>query len=988
MAADPQHIVDQIRAFVAAADQTLTPNLADLSADYATHCTEANARLRRCVDHLRRGLRAEAIHLAEESPPLLELISVLDFAEAPQWANVCAMYELQRPVPLLIELAQELNEAYAAVEPARPLLDLHRRLALEHAPLAERIAVMRELAKLDPASAFWDEDFRLFESTRLKQIRNELPIAAKNKDRKSLDALMAEISAEGWRVEVPADLKTAVVRAHAAARQDHAVTQIQDALPQLDAAYGAMDLPTVTGLIEKIRRLATETRLTLPPELTEKIDPPEQWVRRQQAKAARQAEIDDAIAELTQAVADDHPVETLRQLESEVARAGGVTPDELAAQVAAAETRDAATKSKRKKQWVGVAAALLVALTAGGAIATRAVMHDQVGRRAYSTLADHHQKRDLAAAQADLKRFADETPYVLDRTDVAELAARVRSDAKGDKDRRQQFATAVSVADKAIETASATGAITDAVWNGALNESRAAAKLARSNDERAQADGLLARIDKFRANARADLDGNYRRRIDGFETRLTAYRAAADAGTLAAGDTDFRETLEQAGDLTANISDDRLADTRRRAERVRDGLQAVGVRLDLRQRETEALVRLKAATASADQWKSALQQYVDNCGGTDRARRFADTLDKADAWAAVEKTSRVIDDWTDLLAPAAIADRAKTVATALEAGDTPWSAALTDYQAYLAALEKAHAADGPWKDNFTEELNDKIYGDLNYIHVKSSGKRYYVPVKAKLEPALLNGVRRGTNVPHVKNPNALPGNTNNAKDRFIVSLSGDDFDGKLRPSPQSQLRGELSSLVKKVADGDALAGFAVTDRIVEATEVDPIVQVRLLQHAVGAIKESTVGSASLDEYAQAIDAFTPDDFEWMNPDNAEADKARDDAKKLIDDRAELLKRAREDIAKKCRQMQLALGRHVTGRGVLMKDASQWTVSTTSDTSGGRSVVVPAGKSWQTVGAIRDGQFTVARRGVVDAMDGLMVFFVSPASDESAARAEK
>jgi hypothetical protein len=81
--ADHQHIIDQIRAFIAAADHTKTPHLVELASEYASLCNDVNARLRKCTDYLRRGLRAEAIHLAEEHPVLLDMVSALDLSGQP-----------------------------------------------------------------------------------------------------------------------------------------------------------------------------------------------------------------------------------------------------------------------------------------------------------------------------------------------------------------------------------------------------------------------------------------------------------------------------------------------------------------------------------------------------------------------------------------------------------------------------------------------------------------------------------------------------------------------------------------------------------------------------------------------------------------------------------------------------------------------------------------------------------------------------------------
>jgi hypothetical protein len=216
---DYQNIADQIRAFVTAADQTKTPELVDLAAAYASLCNETNARLRRCTDLIHRGLRAEATHLADEHPVLLEVVAALDLPEAAEWASVCATYELVRPPPLLMEAAQELNEAYALAQPAEALLYRLRRLALDRGPLTERIAVMRKLSKIDTTSMFWDQDIQTFETVRLKEIKVESARAIESNDGPALARLLAEVNAPDWRLPPNADLRARLVRAETSNRQ-------------------------------------------------------------------------------------------------------------------------------------------------------------------------------------------------------------------------------------------------------------------------------------------------------------------------------------------------------------------------------------------------------------------------------------------------------------------------------------------------------------------------------------------------------------------------------------------------------------------------------------------------------------------------------------------------------------------------------------------------------------------------------------------------
>ena len=92
---DYKEIPELIRAFLAASDANgqrgWNDETADLAESYITLVKEANDRLRRCAEYLHRGMRSEAVHLAECQPRLLELAEALRLPDpvvsdaAPAW---------------------------------------------------------------------------------------------------------------------------------------------------------------------------------------------------------------------------------------------------------------------------------------------------------------------------------------------------------------------------------------------------------------------------------------------------------------------------------------------------------------------------------------------------------------------------------------------------------------------------------------------------------------------------------------------------------------------------------------------------------------------------------------------------------------------------------------------------------------------------------------------------------------------------------------
>src|ERR1035437_5956337 len=146
MTSDYQRVVEYLRDLRQGALPAVTDEIATMAADYTAMCTSANERLRKCSSFLQQGLRTEAIHLADESPNLLDLVAALDLPDPQTWADYCQNNGLAVPSALQLDRATQLNEAYAQDQPLEHLLSRHRLLALSRAPVGQRLEVMRRIS--------------------------------------------------------------------------------------------------------------------------------------------------------------------------------------------------------------------------------------------------------------------------------------------------------------------------------------------------------------------------------------------------------------------------------------------------------------------------------------------------------------------------------------------------------------------------------------------------------------------------------------------------------------------------------------------------------------------------------------------------------------------------------------------------------------------------------------------------------------------------
>jgi len=195
--------VEEIQAYLNSPDQTADEKIRELASRYAAVCREINDRLRQCQVFVEQGFRSQAILLAEVEPNLLDTIALLDFTERDEWEEVAATYGWDRVFGLKLDAADQINQAYEIEEELRPLLKQHRKLALAHAPLQQRIEVLRQIAGKDASVVNWQEDLTEYEKARIHELFAEGKAALAANDLATLDTLLREWQHTPWAVKIP-----------------------------------------------------------------------------------------------------------------------------------------------------------------------------------------------------------------------------------------------------------------------------------------------------------------------------------------------------------------------------------------------------------------------------------------------------------------------------------------------------------------------------------------------------------------------------------------------------------------------------------------------------------------------------------------------------------------------------------------------------------------------------------------------------------------
>lgn len=315
--------VDEIRFLLQESVIALTDHLQECASDYASGCHEVNVRLRKCEAFLNQGLRSEALHFAEIAPNLLDQVGLLDFPEIADWNEVVAMYDLDKPEPLLLDVAATLNEAYALQEPVQRLLDQHRLYALARSPLPQRLKVLRSLYEIDHSAGHWDGDIREMERVRFREIEQESRTAVSKADVDRLKILVGEVTNSPWLESVPEKLLRDLKQRGSGVARNQAREQLEYLAVQLHGAHAAMDLVGARGLRDAWKNHAKTAQLSAQEDLAQQVAPILAWIEDDDRKEAVEKSYRRAILDLEQGLDDDSLDSTdLKQLGNAVEKCG------------------------------------------------------------------------------------------------------------------------------------------------------------------------------------------------------------------------------------------------------------------------------------------------------------------------------------------------------------------------------------------------------------------------------------------------------------------------------------------------------------------------------------------------------------------------------------------------------------------------------------------------------------------------------------------
>ena len=316
---------------------------------------------------LQKGLRTEAIELAERDPNLNEVIIALDFPELDAWNELLLKNDMQ-PVSELPEgVAEDLNDAYGVSSSLEKLMQQHRGAALARAPLSTRLQILRLLENKDRANPAWAQDIRDFEKARLTEVRAELDDAIKTADVSTLTQLEREFQDPAWKTPVPAELKRRAGDASTALQKQSSLREMQAIAYQISDAFADFNLQQATPLYKRFNALNMIVSLQPSDKVFDIAGPALDWVRAELRKAEQDLHFRNSAALLEAGIDQGAAANELERLAHEATRFDHILPEKLERRLHdRLETLRLAAERRRKSITLATVSASVLAVAVVG----------------------------------------------------------------------------------------------------------------------------------------------------------------------------------------------------------------------------------------------------------------------------------------------------------------------------------------------------------------------------------------------------------------------------------------------------------------------------------------------------------------------------------------------------------------------------------------------------------------------------------------------
>ena len=615
-------VIDQIRAILKGRAAISREMLEPLVDDYSEQVARVNERLQRCEGLLRKGLRSEAIQLADLEPRLLDQVALFDFPELEDWEEILRFYRLDVPASLLLDAALQLQDAMLSEQPLNAVLKQHRKLAIARAPLSWRLNVLRQIARLDPGNPNWIEDVEAWEKVRLKELDREVDEGIQKSNLEVLQKIKEELESERWVIKPPDGLVKRLDEKFKTLRVAAVHTQLHSLAEQLNQAFCEMDSSHGKSLAQQWQQVAVGVP-QVPTTIWQLAEPALAWIEEMERERQRREEFEEQSQRLRDSLTDQAKVTDVMRLHQTLVRMDmGIEPSLERLYQSFLENRRIEGQRRTRLVMAGLVGSLvIVAGLIGFFLWQRADLNREM--EIAGQLEKLLKEEKFEEADRFIEQMNSTADEMMKRPSVSKLVEEVKQWFTKEEDRVKQFE------DYLVRADSKEDAKID------LNAVVQAERLARSESEKGRAFSLRKRHTVWERSVAEKQRNEAERDLNSVIARMTNVESKE---ALEVDDDELAQLRKQLGDIAISYpkcGDLVLGEVKLAEKRLADLTQSVR-EIKSRIELGERLLLAVRSASSTEKLATALKDFNARVVGVPLNPEFDSAIAEVEAWAAAE----------------------------------------------------------------------------------------------------------------------------------------------------------------------------------------------------------------------------------------------------------------------------------------------------------------------------------------------------------------
>ncbi len=238
----------RIKSFLNSSELIDSPTAREL---YSAYCQLSNQTARRLVESeilLQKKQKIEAVVLAQQVPPLLDVIDSLQFPERKLFMILADLYDWTMPDEISGEAVRNLRKAISGMDDLRPLLTEFRRIARTD-QVNNKLHLLREIYRIDHENPEWKQPLTEVENQYVSKLITEAQQMILNKDFNRLEEIYEEFRNSSWHVTIPTIVLQKIEKLVVQHRNEVIRKTAADIMEKINFSYAAFDLPALEDAI-------------------------------------------------------------------------------------------------------------------------------------------------------------------------------------------------------------------------------------------------------------------------------------------------------------------------------------------------------------------------------------------------------------------------------------------------------------------------------------------------------------------------------------------------------------------------------------------------------------------------------------------------------------------------------------------------------------------------------------------------------------------